>query len=88
MQSWQCPDCGEQEYVLFDGYPIGDRMLEGVMFEVRKNDDGTLDVRISPDCADYFSQLNEAKWLREIKEALESGNFDDELSCPRCGSDI
>lgn len=70
---------------LLDGYSVGDRLLEGVMFECRKNDDGTFDVKVSPECAPYFSNLNEAKWLAAMKEYAEETDI---FTCPNCRSDV
>lgn len=61
----------------FDGYAFGDRMLEGVMFVATIEEDKTLSVAIDPDSADYFSDLNEKKWLKEaLNYALENDMFE------------
>lgn len=55
-----------------DGYRIADRMLEGVIFLINVKD-GVIDsdsVRVRPGDADYFSDFNEAKWLKAAKEAF------------------
>lgn len=84
MIKFDCEKCGRIEMSLLDGYGVGDRLLEGVMFECRQNDDNTFDVAISPKHAEYFSKLNEKKWLGEIKEAAK---HQDVFTCPHCGSD-
>lgn len=61
----------------FDGYSFGDRMLEGVMFVATIEEDKTLSVAIDPDSADYFSDLNEKKWLKEaLNFALTNDMFE------------
>jgi len=49
----------------FDGYSIGDSLLEGVFF-LADIIDGELQeksVRVRRDCAAYFENLNTEKWL-------------------------
>jgi len=56
--------------VFFDGYTFGDRLLEDVIFKARiKN--GKVFVEITKDCAEYFKELNQKKWLKEAKEFVE-----------------
>ncbi len=62
----------------FDGYVIGGRLLEGVFFHADAVD-GIVDfdsIRVAPDAVDYFSGLNQKKWLnaakRNIKEETEA----------------
>ena len=86
MKKFICSACGKQDIALFDGYSVGDRLLEGVMFEVRKNDDDSFDVQITAEHSEYFSGLNEKKWLKEIREYLPE-NFD-QLVCPKCKGDF
>lgn len=59
--------------VKFDGYAFGDRILEDVYFQADIADDGTVsNVVIDPDDdGDYWSDLNQAKWLKMAKEYLE-----------------
>jgi len=33
-----CDSCGKIDYVLFEGYPFGDRMLEDVYFRATPNE--------------------------------------------------
>jgi len=81
--SFNCPTCGQQGYALIDGYAFGDRLLEDVEFEIRKDKDGNLTASVEPSAANYFSQLNEKKWLKEaVKRATDCP---DELTCPQCG---
>jgi hypothetical protein len=82
--TFRCDDCGDIDHVLMDGYGFGDRLLEGVMFEVRVGKKG-LQVRVQDDCSDYFSGLNKKKWL---KEAAEYAKDNDVATCPHCGGDV
>ena len=58
----------------FDGKDIGDRILEEVMFKVEVQDDGTLNVSVVPSSAEYFSTLNEQKWLKAALEFAEGND--------------
>jgi len=55
---------------IFDGYPVGDRILEGVRFIV-KIEDGKLHPTIHPDDAGYFSTLNEKYWLDKVTDYVQ-----------------
>ena len=60
----------------FDGYPFGDKVLEGVMFKATIGDSGRMSVAVAPSCADYFSSLNEKKWLKAaIDHAQDNDMF-------------
>ncbi len=61
----------------FDGYPFGDRLLEDVTFKGIVKD-GKLSVEITESDADYFSDLNQKKWLNEAKSWLEDMKEGDE----------
>lgn len=84
MIKCKCDNCGELDYVLMDGYSFGDRLLEGVMFEVRK-DNKNFQVQISQESEDYFNGLNKKKWL---KEATSYASKNDIFTCPKCGDDV
>lgn len=65
----------ENEF-LIDGYDVGDRLLEGVMFEVKfQNDENGLpeiiSVNVVEESKNYFEQLNQNKWLSAIKKYAE-----------------
>ena len=62
-----------------DGYEWGDRLLEDVWFHADMVD-GIVDlnsIKVAPDAAEYFSQLNEEKWLEkaEVVFAQEDEHF-------------
>lgn len=82
---FKCDKCGDLDYVLMDGYPFGDRLLEGVMFEVRVDAKGKFSVKIDKDSAAYFSDLNQAKWLKAAKEYAKKNDI---WTCPKCSDDV
>ena len=53
---------------VIDGYSFGDRLLEGVLFEVKFKDDKILSLKVEEDSKDYFDDLNKTKWLKEAKK--------------------
>jgi hypothetical protein len=67
---------GSVEFALIDGYSIGDTLLEGVMFECRLELDEAgeqvVSVNIEPQCAEYFSNLNEKKWLALVHQTVNA----------------
>lgn len=69
----------------FDGYSIGDRLLEGLMFQVDIQDDGTMKVYVKPNDQKWFDQFNTAKWIKEAQEFAESNDiFEDPISGEDC----
>ena len=68
----------------FDGYDINDRTFEGLMFQVDVNEDGTLTVYVKTEDEDFFSDFNEAKWL---KIATEYAYNCDSYSDPKTGEE-
>jgi hypothetical protein len=59
-----------------DGYSFGDRLLEGVMFEIAvlPNQEGLLELvcnRVDPSCRDYMSQFDTKKVAWWCERALE-----------------
>ena len=85
---FDCEKCGKIDVELIDGYHIADRLLEGVMFEVRRNEDGTCIVNVVKKHAAYFNDLNTVKWLGEAKAYAERNWHDDIFTCPRCKRDV
>ena len=69
----------------FDGYSIAERTLEGLMFQVDIQDDGTLKVYVRPEDEDFFDQFNTTKWLKTATEFAEGyDNFEDPISGEDC----
>lgn len=66
-----------------DGYQVADRMLEGVMFEVKFDDTGVVDVKVDPKSEDYFNNFNTKKFYDMVKataqDILDEG---DEVDIP------
>ena len=52
------------------GYAVGDRLLEGVMFDITVDFEAreVVDVKVQKKYEKYFDDLNTKKWLREVKE--------------------
>jgi len=55
----------------FDGYSFGDRLLEGVTFTADVSESGVENVKVIEDDSDYFSNLNEKKWLRKATDYIK-----------------
>lgn len=73
---FETEDNQQLDTAIFDGYPVGDRLLEGVFFIV-KIVEGKLHVTIHPDYEDYFSKLNTEYWLKEVTDYLQNvQNYD------------
>lgn len=59
----------------FDGYPFGDRLLEGFLFNAKLLPDGRLKVSV-PKNDYYFNQLNKEMWLKKaLQYALKNDIF-------------
>ena len=67
---FETEDEQQLDTAIFDGYPVGDRLLEGVLFIV-KIVEGKLDVTIHPDYEDYFSKLNTEYWLKKVTDYVQ-----------------
>lgn len=80
---FNCEKCGKIDEALFDGYEFGDRILEGVKFKARKNDNGTCEVE-SVDIWEndpYLKGLNKEFWLNNAKQFAEKNDI---FICPNC----
>ena len=65
----------EVKKAYFDGYSVGDRLLEGVIFEITIVK-GKIKARAVPGIdANYFADLNEKKWIKDIEDAITSDSF-------------
>lgn len=54
-----------------DGYRIGERLLEGVLFDIYFDDNGIVDIKIENDSDQkYFDGLNTKKWIDYLKEVV------------------
>lgn len=78
--------CGEIDHVLFDGYSIGERILEQVMFKVfLKDGEIAVDSKDEWDKDPYLSGLNKNYWM---ERALNFAKKNDIATCPKCGNDV
>ena len=58
----------EVSAVYINGYQVGERILEDVMFRIKPtNDRKDIIVEVVEDSAEYFNKLNTKKWLKEVK---------------------
>jgi len=81
----ECDTCGKLDYVLVDGYPFGDRLLEGVMFKVEDKNGKPHPIGVVKEAEKYFSDFNEKKWLRACEDFCRS---EDLATCPKCQGEI
>lgn len=58
-----------------DGYSFGDRLLEGVMFIISITKDGELKAKVQDSDKDYFSDLNEERWLASAVSHAEENDI-------------
>lgn len=63
----------EVDHAWIDGYPIGDRMLEGLWFKITITTDNKFQAEVDSGSAEYFSTLNERKWLNEVLDCCSVG---------------
>ena len=81
---FNCVSCGEIDHVIVDGYAMADRLLEGVNFEVRRDDEGKYQAQVEESARSYFSNLNQTMYLAQACEDAEKGySF-----CSKCGEEM
>lgn len=56
-------DGNKVKKAMFDGYHIGEQLLEDVKFLVAIQEDGSLKVEVEESAKEYLSQFNEKQWL-------------------------
>jgi len=84
MMKLVCEKHGEIPKARFDGYLIGDTMLEDVWFEVRVENDKLI-VECSEEDREYLEEnFNAEKWLERAREFVSNPNNWDDLVCPKC----
>lgn len=85
----KCEKCGILDFALFDGYRIGDRLLEGVMFVVKAVKAPTGDYLhtdgVQKSDEDYFSGFNKERFVNAVNESLVDivEQYDMDLECPK-----
>jgi hypothetical protein len=73
-----CEDCGENlPYVIVDGYSVGERILEGVIFHFYPN----RTVKVRDEDEEYFNTLNRIMWIKRVRELALEG---EDVICPKC----
>lgn len=80
---FSCDTCGVLDHAIYDGYNVGDTLLEGVKFEIRPDGD-RFTAEAKAEHAKYMKDLS-AAWPARVAKAVES---EDTLECPQCGGDI
>ena len=88
MIPFKCEGCGKtHEYALIDGYHVGDRLLEGLKFEIRIEDDGTFTTQDPKGYEAYLEGLNMPLWRARV---VEYAKKQDLFTCPnpKCREDI
>ena len=83
---FHCEDCGELNSILVDGYAVGDRLLEGVMFRVSCQKDGSLKAAVMQEDVEYMDRLNAPRWCKEVADHITNDEYIAE--CPKCGGQI
>ena len=84
--NFDCEKCGKIKEAIFDGYPFGDRLLEGVKFIASKNDKGKCTVRpLGSDDEAYLANLNKKQWLAAAARFAEENDI---FECPTCGGEV
>lgn len=81
----KCDNCGVIDYVLIDGYPFGDTLLEGVNFVVKDENGVPKASGVVVEQQDYFDNLNQKKWLKACEEFCEDLDI---AECPKCGGEV
>lgn len=82
---FECDSCGPIEFVLVDGYDVGDRILEGVKFELRRDESHFKARVVSESCAYMARMGGEEKWLKEVEAYAHEM---DVAQCPHCNSEV
>jgi hypothetical protein len=81
---FETEDEQQLDTAFFDGYPVGDRTLDGVLF-ITKIVNGKLEAIIHPEYESYFSTLNTKYWLKKVNEYVQDY---DVFTHPETGDDV
>lgn len=81
---FETEDGRQLDTAVFDGYVVGDRILEGVKF-ITKIVNGKLEATIYPEDESYFSTLNTKYWLEKVNEYVQDY---DVFTEPKTGEDV
>ena len=78
--------CGELAFALADGYAVGDRQLEGVMFRVYADPDADeYRVEVHEPDHPYVKGLNVKHWEKMMRQHVNETDF---VECPICKMDV
>lgn len=86
-----CEQCGEVDHVLMDGYGVGDRLLEGVMFKITIKKENLI-AHVQDEDKSYFTNnhISIKKWEKEMTDDAKESYENDGcclMVCPRCEQD-
>ena len=81
----KCDKCGELDHVLVHGYDFGDRLLEDVWFKVKDEGGHPKAMGVTPECQEYFDDLNTGKWLGACEAFCEHLDL---ATCPKCRGEV
>ena len=86
-EKFYCEECKKKlDMVYVDGYEVGDRLLEDVIFEVENVDGKPVVLGVEDDSVPYFHLLNKKLWLKRCQEYCQE--LDTAARCPVCGWDV
>jgi len=82
---FKCEECGKEvDNLRLDGYLFGERILEGIIFIIKKRKNGKLYCADYPK-TEYTNGLNMKRWVQLCNEYLDDIDI---LTCPECGQDV
>ena len=86
LKEFKCDNCGVIPFVHENGYAIRGRILEGITFEIyidsRKKYYEAHPIKAD---AEYFSDFNEKKLLKEMADHAEELDI---AECPKCHGEV
>jgi hypothetical protein len=91
VTGFKCETCGDVPLVLVDGYAVGDRLLEGVMFEIRRPGKVFLATPDGEAMAYMRSAgISVSKWSAAVAQDVTESASEGEAfgACPKCGEDV
>ena len=79
-----CLNCGQDQSYIVDAYPVGDRLMEGVLFEY-SFDGNDIVVKPTKDAEIYLaSGLDRQYWINAVYRWIKIFNGNDSVLCPGC----
>jgi len=81
-----CDKCGKVDHVVVDGYDIGERLLEGVSFHIRR-EEGEFSAKVAEEHLPYFkrNKIAAEEWEEEMVSFVEDLDI---AACSKCGWDV